>query len=139
MKYLYILCLYLIGCNISPEEQKLQEKKDDLTNYYQNELSTDLPKDGLIIILQNQNCSACRQDVFQDFVYKFLKENQMSKTFILAKKDTALIHLISLTPKSKIAFSNGYILKEYGLNYALYLKKINWKNILKYLITNWKN
>lgn len=55
----------------------------------------------------------------------------MSKTFILAKKDTALIHLISLTPKSKISYGYSYILKEYGLNYAADLCFVFKKNKLE--------
>ena len=118
MKYFCTLCFILLACNSSPEVQKLQEKRKDLTNYFRNELSIDLPGDGLIIILQNQNCSACREDVFKDFVNKFLRENNMNKTFILAKQDTALINLIPQTPKNKIILGNAYTLKEYGLNYA---------------------
>lgn len=115
MKYLFFL-LVLIGCK-NRIDKKTSEKYQDINNYYKNELSAQVPDNGIVIILQNQQCSACRKGVFQKLAAK-LDKNTLPKTFILASLDTSLTNIIRKIPNSKVQIDDKHKVKDYGLDYA---------------------
>jgi len=108
--------LILISC-YSPSEERANEKFNDLANYYSNVLNLSLPKNGIIIILQNQRCSSCRLSTFLR-LSQLLKSNILPKTFLLSKNDSTLINIISTIPNKVVLFDTENIRKDYGLDYA---------------------
>ena len=76
-------------------------------------LNLSLPKNGIIIILQNQRCSSCRLSTFLR-LSQLLKSNILPKTFLLSKNDSTLINIISTIPNKVVLFDTENIRKDYG-------------------------
>lgn len=116
MKYFLIIILFIYGCKNYADE-KLNEKAEDISHYFKNELNFDKPQNEIIVILQNQTCSSCRLSIFQS-IAKQLEKSTLAKTFILAKKDSVLLGIISKIPNSHLCIDSLHKLKDYGLDYA---------------------
>lgn len=117
MRHSVILFIFLLAACKDKKDPRLLEKEENIKSFYKSQLNKPVPENGIIVILQNQQCVACRQDIFLTFS-KLLKNNGLSKTFILARPDTVLITLISNFPRSNIEFDTRHKLRDYGLDYA---------------------
>ena len=115
-QYLIFLIFLLPSCGRT-RDASLVEKEQNLTGYYSSQLNKKLPENQIIVILQNQNCSACRMEVFLK-LYALLRKSNMAKTFILASRDSLLMSVINRIPKSEVEIDSLHRLKDYGLNYA---------------------
>jgi len=118
LKKIIYLFLFLLGCKTPDQNSKLNEKSEDVASYFHNELATQIPNDGIVIILQNQKCSSCRQNTFETLVNKYLKKKQQEKIFILSKSDIDLEKTISVLQNTKIIYDTKHKLKDYGLDYS---------------------
>lgn len=116
MKYIFILLITILSCK-NNTDNRLLEKQRDLSNYYKTELNQKVPGNGIIVILQNHECSSCMLSTFQN-LSKLLLNNSLNKTFIIAKFDTVLADIMNSIPKSKIQVDSQHKLKDYGLDYA---------------------
>lgn len=129
MRYSFLYLIFFYACNDS-SNYKTDEKLQDLSFYYKNELKAALPDNGIVVILQNQRCSACRLSIFQRLT-SLLEKNRLPKTFIIAKEDSNLLKIISTLPNSHILIDTSDTRREYGLDYATDLFFLLKKNYIK--------
>lgn len=113
---LVLFVFVLVACK-GEKDPRLLEKEDDIKKFYEFQLKETIPENEIIIILQNQQCVACRRDIFSN-LYKLLAKSHLQKTFIMAVRDTVLINLITKLPNSQIEFDTGHRLESYGLDYG---------------------
>jgi hypothetical protein len=129
MKYSVLILFFICACGTS-SNKKESEKSQDLLNYYRSELKTSLPQNGIIIILQNQQCSSCRLSTFER-LSEILKNDSLQKTFILGRRDPELTNIISRLPNNEILIDSTNKRKDYGLDYAADLFFLFKENKLK--------
>ena len=119
MKRYYLLILILaFSCKTVRRDEKEVEKENDLKSYFAYELKQTFPKDGEILILQNQNCSACREDILNKLINHLNKEPPLPKIFIIARNDSSLMTVIKKSTDFRLIIDKNSSLKDYGLNYS---------------------
>lgn len=117
-KCLVFVAIFLVSCKVTKKEGKYHDKENDLRSYFSNELNRKLPDNGEVFILQNQNCSACREATLEKLLVLINKEKSLPKIFIIARSDSLLERIIKMTKDFKIIIDQKNTLKDYGLNYA---------------------
>ena len=117
MRQSAILFVFLLVACKDQRDQRLLEKEENIKNFYASQLKKQVPENDIIVILQNQQCVACRRDIFSS-LYKLLAKSDLQKTFIMAVRDTVLLSLIRNLPNSSIEFDTTHKLESYGLDYG---------------------
>lgn len=117
MRHSLICFVFLFTACKSQRDPRLLEKEENIKNFYASQLQKQIPENEIIVILQNQQCVACRRDIFSNF-YKLLTKSDLQKTFIMAVSDTVLINQIRNLPNSKIEFDSKHKLESFGLDYG---------------------
>jgi hypothetical protein len=117
MKIITITLLFIFFSCKSERNISTIEKEEELNSYFSKELHSEIYKDGIIVILQNQRCSSCRLATFQRLT-DLIHSNKLTKIFIMARPDSAMEVAISSIPKSTIKIDASHRLKDYGLDFA---------------------
>ena len=125
MRRYLILFIFIFAACKNEEDRRLLEKQEDIKQFYTFQLKKSISENEIIIILQNQQCVACRRDIFSTF-YNLLAKSDLHKEFIMEVPDTVIINHISHLSNSNILFDTNHKLTNYGLDYGsdlcLYMK-----------------
>lgn len=125
---IYLLILCLSSCVIAQnnpkqvktqQELKLLERGKDLSNYYHDVLNAKLPKNGLVLILQNKTCGSVCQIGTIDEILPIVKRSKLDKTFIIAQEDDNLTDRIKNMLLATVFIDKKRELADYGLDYGV--------------------